>query len=235
MSDPIRKESPLVRWLTQPVAARRTQGVGVVLSERAFLGHINLRGDPSDAAFLEATQGTLGCDIPLVPNTFVESGSARVLWLGPNEWLIVTAEGQDAAVAAELRKSLAGRFSAVTEISGGQTVITVAEAKARDVIAQGCMLDLHPRVFGVGQCAQTRLAKAGVLLAQTDELPTFELVVRRSFADYLWQWLTDAGSDFGLAVAPASPWPTRGVGMRPVSNAPTALLTCLGNFGPLAT
>lgn len=199
MSDPIRKESPLTGRLTIRPTAKRGQD-GVVLSERALLGHINLRGDPADASFLEAARGTLGCDLPLQPNTFVDAGAVQALWLGPNEWLIVTEQAED-AVATNLRQALASRFCAITEIGSGQTVITVAGARARELIAQGCTLDLHPRVFGAGRCAQTRLAKAGIVLMQTDDVPTFALVVRRSFADYLWLWLTDAATDFATAIA----------------------------------
>jgi sarcosine oxidase, subunit gamma len=196
MSDPIRKESPLAARLTHRSVTERAQGADVMMSERPFLGHINLRGDPSDAGFVDAVWGALGCGVPRLPNTFVDGGSTRVLWLGPDEWLIVTEEAQEAVLAANLRDSLGGRFCAVTEIGSGQTVITVAGGRARDVIAQGCSLDLHPRVFEAGRCAQTRLAKAGIVIAQTDAMPTFELIVRRSFADYLWSWLTDAAAEF---------------------------------------
>jgi sarcosine oxidase subunit gamma len=196
MSNPIRKESPLAARLGHRGAVGFAQGDGVTLSERAFLTHINLRGDPSDTGFLEAARDVLGCDVPRSPNTFFDTGPTRVLWMGPNEWLIVTEETEDGVVAASLRKRLTGRFCAVTEVGSGQTVITVAGFRARDVVAQGCTLDLHPRVFGVGHCAQTRLAKAGIVLAQTSEMPTFDLVVRRSFADYLWLWLSDATREF---------------------------------------
>jgi len=58
--------------------------------------------------------------------------------------------------------------------------------------AKGCPLDLHPRVFEPGCCAQSRLARTLVTIVQIDASPRYELIVRRSFADYLWQWLHDA-------------------------------------------
>jgi sarcosine oxidase gamma subunit len=36
------------------------------------------------------------------------------------------------------------------------------------------------------------VARTLVTLVQVDAAPTCELIVRRSFADYLWQWLLDA-------------------------------------------
>jgi sarcosine oxidase subunit gamma len=59
-------------------------------------------------------------------------------------------------------------------------------------------LDLHPGVFAVGDCAQSGLAKANVVLALVDDKPTFMVVVRRSFSDYLYRWLAHAGSDDGV-------------------------------------
>ena len=95
-------------------------------------------------------------------------------------------------LADALRRAVGDGFATVVELGCGQTVIEIAGARAREVIAKGCPLDLHPRAFGPGNCAQSRLARTLVTLAQVDDAPTFELIVRRSFADYLWQWLVDA-------------------------------------------
>ena len=47
------------------------------------------------------------------------------------------------------------------------------------VLAKGCRLDLHPRAFTPGMCAQTVIAQIGVLLHQCDEVPTYDLYVLR--------------------------------------------------------
>ena len=61
---------------------------------------------------------------------------------------------------------------------------------ARDVLATCCSLDLHPRVFGPGQCVQTLIQKAGVLIeARGDD--DYLLLVRPSFAAYVAEWLLD--------------------------------------------
>ena len=86
----------------------------VIFSERALLGHINLRGDPQDGRFITTVETTIGIGCPSRPIR---------------------------------RDALAGLFAAVTEVSGGQTVI--------------------------------------VLRGRAE--PTFEIIVRRSFADYVWR------------------------------------------------
>jgi sarcosine oxidase subunit gamma len=79
----------------------------------------------------------------------------------------------------------------VTEVGSGQTVIALRGAAVRDLLARECPFDLHAPEFRQGACAQTRLAKAAVLLRPTAD-QTLELIVRRSFAGYVWTWLADA-------------------------------------------
>jgi sarcosine oxidase subunit gamma len=98
-----------------------------------------------------------------------------------------------------LRQALAGRHVAVTDVSEARTVIAVAGPRARDLMAKGTPLDLHPRVFGPGACAQSVFAKAGAIIDQVDDAPTYEVYVLNSFADYLWSWLERAGEEYGIA------------------------------------
>lgn len=206
MSERMRQESPLVGRKLESPAANASDAAGVIFCERAFLGHINLRGDPASPVFLGAVKRALGCALPLEANSFVDADDVRACWLGPNEWLVMCDGAKERARADELRRVLQGQFAAVTEIGSGQTVIGVSGARARDVIAKGCPLDLHPRVFGPCRCAQTYLGRAGTMILQSSSMPSFELVVRRSYADYLWGWLTDAASEYRYAVVEAAPW-----------------------------
>lgn len=68
---------------------------------------------------------------------------------------------------------------------------------AREALAKVCSLDLHPRRFGPGRCAQTLLARCGAILHQLDDAPSYDLLPRRSYAEYLWMLLTDAIAEFG--------------------------------------
>lgn len=198
----IRRESPLVNFGLNRKAVAQPGKAGVTAAERAFLGHLNLRGDPGDAGFLEAVERVLGVGLPLTPNTAAGSDELTVYWLCPDEWLIVTGADRQTALEGELRQALGEHHVAITDVSGGQTVLRLGGPRLRDLLAKGCSLDLHPRQFRPGQCAQTLYAKAPVLLRAVDA-GTFELVVRRSFADYLWQWLEDAAGEYGLAVLAA--------------------------------
>ena len=177
---------------------------GVRLAEKTLPVAVNLRGSAADAAFADAVRDVLGLGLPTTPNTVSTSADLALLWLGPDEWLAVrhgAAPGAEAQLAAKLRGALDSLHAAVTEVGESLACIAVAGPRARDVIAKGCPLDLHPRVFGgTGHCAQSHLAKAAVTLHQVGDAPAFELYVRRSFSDYLWRWLEDAAREYGVAV-----------------------------------
>lgn len=167
---------------------------GVQVAERAGLAHLNLRGDAGDAAFLAAAKGVLGADLPLVANTTARAGEHIVCWLGPDEWLVLST-ADSATLAKALQAALGELFSSVTEVGGGNAVLVLRGADARELLARDCPLDLDPRELGPGCCAQTRLGKTAVLLRPLDD-GAMELVVRRSFVSYLRLWFQQAGANF---------------------------------------
>ena len=86
----------------------------------------------------------------------------------------------------------------------GRTVIRLAGSNARDLLSKGCPLDLHPRVFGPGQCAQTLLARSDMILhclrPTSSKSDVFDIYIVRSFAEYTWTWIEDAGQEYGITV-----------------------------------
>lgn len=157
----------------------------VAIIEVAPVRQIGLRLRPPFPADLA------GLPLPLAPNRVAAMGTARTLWLGPDEWL-VTADGDAPELLPRLQRAVAGRRAAVTDLSASRAVFEIAGGGARDLLAAGCGLDLHPRVFGPGQCAQTLLARVPVIIDQLDAAPRYRLLVRRSFARWLTDWLIDA-------------------------------------------
>ena len=114
MSEAINRKSPLYRVLAKGAAG---------LSERAFEGHLILRGDASDAAFTAAVQATTGLTLPLVPNTVANAGARRIAWLGPFEWQLTLPGDEAASMHAALEQALAGQHIAVVNVSDGYTTI----------------------------------------------------------------------------------------------------------------
>jgi sarcosine oxidase subunit gamma len=170
---------------------------GLSLAELAVPGQINLRGQASNPAFLAAAGTVLIARLPVNPNTVQTAGDLTILWLGPDEWLILTPPGAEAGLIARLRKALGSVHAAVTDVSGNRARLRLSGPNARNVLAKGCSLDLHPRRFAPGQCAQTLIVRADAILHQIDDRPTYDIFPRRSFAEYLWMWLADAMAEYG--------------------------------------
>lgn len=200
------RQTPLTHRRLAARAARASAAAGVILGESPHRLQINLRGAGHDPAFTSAVRQATGLGLPTTANTALAAGSLAALWLGPDEWLIVgprddATPGREPALVGTLRVALAGQHAAVTDVSEARTVLTVAGPRARDLLAKGTPVDLHPRVFGPGTCVQTALAAANVILRQLDDRPTYEIHVLDSFADYLWRWLEAASTEYGMAVA----------------------------------
>jgi sarcosine oxidase subunit gamma len=200
MAEPYLRQSALAHRGLQRAAADMPSGAGITLSERPFRAMLNLRGDPADARFLSAVRTAADVELPVEPNTTRRAGSLTALWLGPYEWLLTAPAGEERVLVPAIRAALGDRHAAVVDLTESRTVIAVSGAPARDLLAKGCTLDLHPRAFPVGACAQTGLARAGVILHLVDEAPTFEITILRSFADYMWVWLADAAQEYGVAL-----------------------------------
>ena len=104
--------------------------------------------------------------------------------------------GRQTELQQQLLQALDNVFCAVVDNSSGLTTLHITGDNAAALLATDCPLDLHPQVFKVGQCAQTRLAKAGMTLSPLPDNAGFEVIIRRSFADYLLLWLQDAAIAF---------------------------------------
>lgn len=175
---------------------------GVTLPARArelpFLAQVDLRADPTDAALMARLTDALDARPPTEPNTTVISpdGARQVVWLGPDEWLIVGEPGTGPILESALRAAIGDAGGAVVDLSANRTTISVSGPRARDLLALGCSIDFDERRFKPGMCVQTLLARANVIIVPVGPAvePAFRILIRPSFAAYLAAWLTDAAT-----------------------------------------
>jgi sarcosine oxidase subunit gamma len=164
--------------------------------ELPFLAQLDLRADASDAGLMARLTTAIGARPPTEPNTAVVSddGSRHVLWLGPDEWLIVAEPDTGPALEAAVRRVIGDGRGAVVDVSANRTTLSVSGPRARELLAFGCSIDLDERRFKPGICVQTLLARANVVIVPVGPAvePAFRVFVRPSFAAYLAAWLTDA-------------------------------------------
>ncbi len=189
---------PGVDWVTSVMGVAGEYGVW--FSEISVTQFVNLRGDSTHLQFFNGVQRVIGVELPVIPNTVVRSPGLCCHWLGPNEWLI-TAKRPEVSIMKDLEDSLSGLHVAITDLTGGQSLLEIGGRQSRDVLSAACTLDLHPDVFMQGSCAQTILAQSNVLITPTFASSVgcvFEVLVRRSYADHLIRWLMDAAQEDGF-------------------------------------
>ncbi|HLA33164.1 MAG TPA: sarcosine oxidase subunit gamma family protein [Pseudomonas sp.] len=200
--DAVRGESPLFHAgldeLVRKAPLHKGSNAGITLREKKLLGHLVLRGDAKDPAFAGGVQHATGLELP-VALTLVANADSSLQWLAPDEWLLIVPGGTEYEVEQKLRAALDGQHISLVNVSGGQTILELSGPKVRELLMKSSSYDVHPSNFPVGKAVGTVFAKSQLVIRHTGE-DCWELLVRRSFADYIWLWLQDASAEYGLVI-----------------------------------
>jgi len=171
---------------------------GVMIAERADVAICSLiarRGAIDRLA--HCVQSTFKLELPRTPR-HKGDGAIAFAWAGPDQWLALAERTTGPAWEQRLREAV-GDAAAIIDQSHGRTLIRVAGPRARDTLAKGVLIDLHPNAFGPGCVAGTVISYIGVHFWQIDATPAYELSVAGSFALALLEWLDEAAAEFGRA------------------------------------
>lgn len=163
--------------LTQPTLRISLQQVEVAVLRV-------LRHDKRAPAVLSAA---FGFEWPTTPNTMT-GHAVRVAWLAPGVWAIF---GSPRRVADEITAACAGSVHHFSDASAGRNLWSVSGAASRDLLATGCSLDLHDRVFRSEQCAQTFFAEVPALVMRPDASDTFWILTDVSFETHMQGWFAN--------------------------------------------
>ena len=166
-----------------PLAHRAADLSRIDAAEVPFLTQVDVRCDAHRAERL---------GFPSRPNTATADEERAVLWLAPDEWLVVSIDTVD-EIERWLAAALTDTHHAIVDVSANRAVLELRGPDRRQLLASGCSLDLEREGGWVpGVCAQTLFARAQVIL---QELPAAtRLFVRPSFGDYVVDRLLAASS-----------------------------------------
>jgi heterotetrameric sarcosine oxidase gamma subunit len=183
---------------------RRTGDAGVIVGEVRGTGLATVTARKGQRTALgAAAQSAFGVELPDRPRR-VEAGDTAFVWCGPEQWLAyrhpAPAEGMEAMLGRPF-----GGLAAIVDQSHGRTLLRITGPRAREALAKGVAIDLHPRAFMSGYAALTSVAHIGVHLWQIDDRPAYEFAVPRGFALSFWHWLEASAAEFGLEYAGAEP------------------------------
>lgn len=170
---------------------------GVIIAERRGLALVQVIARRRRE---QAAAERLGLDPAPGLASPIDAGTA--LWQAPGTWMVIAEGLEEGALHGRLVDELQG-LAAVIDQSHGRAALRLSDPRARDVLAKGCRLDLHPRAFRPGMCAQTAIVQIGVLLHQLDERPAYDLYVLAGYAVDFLAWLTASAAEFGYRIEPA--------------------------------
>ena len=165
---------------------------GVTISNLPPATRLVVRGDGAAIAALEFA---FGVDFPREACRAATKAQRSVLWLGPDEWLLLAPDGEADALFKTLTDALRGEPASVVGVSDRQVAIGVSGQKAAETLSVFNALDLHEDAFPVGMCPRTLFGKAEIVLWRTAP-DAFHIDTWRSFAPYVLGCLGEAVREF---------------------------------------
>lgn len=153
------------------------------VAEVTGLGMITIRCDFGEADVAATVRDLTGCDIPAVRRITADR-DRTLLWMAPDELLLVLPRSDTAPFAARLAEGLARFHSLVVDLSDARTMFEVSGPACREVLAKLAPVDVHPDAFGPGDFRRTRLAQVPVAFWMASET-SFRVVCFRSVSVYV--------------------------------------------------
>lgn len=186
--------SPLYDFMSQQHDTKLD--IELSMEEIAPLHFFTLRGDLNNSTLQKALITCLQLELPKAPKKSSHTNQCSCYWLSPDEWLIVI---RDECALANISQFDRQRpeHSALVDNSSGLTLLKLSGQKVYQLLMKSCCYDFSREAFQISQCVQTKFAKANAIIYKHDE-QTFELIIRRSFADYLASWCVEASRDLTL-------------------------------------
>lgn len=116
------------------------------------------------------------------------TGEVTALWLGPDQWLLLSDHLSAEKLIAMCATEFAGLSHHAVDISAALSCATVDGERAPTLLAMGAGVDWS------AQCIRTRFAAVPVV-AHRHADTSFDLYYDRSLRDYLRQWMSHALRD----------------------------------------
>ena len=193
----IRKGLEIMSNTNSPLQSKdHIKSSNINLEYMDFIGKINLRIRDTDTDVLNKVSAYLGYELPTNSGEVSTNDESRTAWLGPNEFLIQCAEDKKDNFIEDLNRSLIDCFYALTDVSDYYITIRLSGKKSIDVLEKGCPLNFKEYLKNKNTCAQSYISKGTVLIDRLSDDQVFDILIRWSFADYLWDWLSDSCSEF---------------------------------------
>ncbi len=202
-------ETPLHHAEFKSLAIKQAKSeYGIWLLEQNLTGLLTVRARENKTQVNAAISALLGIDLPdrlqcvsgqAALGEAATNATVSIRWMSPDEWLLSAPVEHLFWLETRLRERTVGKSVAFVNVSGGFTLLRVGGADLLLLLKKSTHYDVHPSHFTPGKTVNTLFAKSQVTMTCISENEV-ELIVRRSFADYIWLWLQDASREYGLRI-----------------------------------
>lgn len=178
---------------------RRDETGSVSIAERSGVSICSMFARKgTEAQLVHRVRDVFGAELPRKPS-YCRQGPVAFVWAGRSQWLVLQDSNARDSLEQRLRSSLTETASIINQ-SDGRAIVRVCGSRARNALAKGLLIDLHPSSFQPGDAAITSIAYIGVNFWQIDAVPTYDFAIFRSFAVAFWEWLVEAAAEFDVVI-----------------------------------
>jgi sarcosine oxidase subunit gamma len=121
-------------------------------------------------------------------------GDPTACWLGPDQWLLTSDLRSATDIIEDIGAALGDQLHAATDMSSQNVCLSLQGRASRTILAMGCGIDMHQSTFKKGECIRTHFANVALFMVVVGD-NEFDLYVDRSYAQYLQDWIVNAGED----------------------------------------
>jgi heterotetrameric sarcosine oxidase gamma subunit len=175
------------------LSARRS-GAPLRIRDCTPMAKVLVRGSPAGA-----TAGALGVGFGRAAR---DRHGTLVIGSGPGEWLLLAAPGTATTLADRLRALPEDGLVSVLDATHDQALVRISGAAAAALLAKVCAIDLADKVTPDGAAFRSSVASVvtAVVRDDLDGERSYLLACERSFGQYLFDALLDAGDEFSIDV-----------------------------------
>jgi sarcosine oxidase subunit gamma len=157
----------------------------ITVTEAPLTGMITVRGDFNDVAFVNAIKSVCGAAIPA--QRCLEAGTGcHVLWMSPDELLVVCAYDAASALVAALVQEMGSIHALVVNVSDARAVFDLQGDDVREVVAKLAPVDM--KAMQIGELRRTRFSQVAAAFWMSSDTEV-RVVCFRSVAEYVFNLL----------------------------------------------
>ena len=169
------------------------------IKEKSPVIKLNLRGDINNKEFSSNVGKILGIILPVEVGSVIKKEEISVTSTGPNEWLIISnniikSENNEYDLENVLFEKISQKsLGAVTNITDQFTIFSLNGSNISEILSKSSPFDFDN--LSNNHSAQTLLNNVDITIIKKDN-ENMDLLVRRSFSEFLWAWLNDSARFF---------------------------------------